>query len=311
MRIAAIILGLCVLGPARAAAPPVTALAFTPDGKAVVVGSQAGLEVRTWPELQTARTLATELAHVHDLAFAPDGKTLAAVGGTPARSGVVELYHWPDGKLLRRTAPHRDLVYAVDWRADSAVFATGSDDRSVALHDAATGKTLHVLEGHSRGVLGVAFLPGDAGLVTGGIDESVRLWDAGDAKLLRTFPNHTRPVHDLAPRPGGGDGPPLVVSIGEDRTVRLWQPTVGRLMRFVRLESVPLAVAWTADGRRLLTACQDGRLRVVDPDTVEVTEELPAIDGVAHCLAAAPDGSVLVGGQGGQLRRVVVKRGPP
>src|SRR5262245_19204161 len=86
---------LCLCGSTASAAPPVTALALTPDGKSVVVGSQAGLEVRTWPELERVRTLATELPHVHDLVFAPDGKTLAAVGGAPAQSGMVELYRWP------------------------------------------------------------------------------------------------------------------------------------------------------------------------------------------------------------------------
>jgi hypothetical protein len=60
-----------------------------------------------------------------------------------------------------------------------------------------------------------------------------------------------------------------------------------------------------------LTACKDGRLRVIDPDTVEVLEDLPALDGVAYSVAAAPDGSVLVGGQNGQLRRLVVKQSPP
>src|SRR5262245_55211599 len=93
---------LCLCGSTAFAAPPVTAVAFTPDGRSVVVGSQAGLEVRTWPELERVRTLATELAHVHDLAFAPDGKSLAAAGGAPAQSGVVELFRWPDGGLLHR-----------------------------------------------------------------------------------------------------------------------------------------------------------------------------------------------------------------
>jgi WD40 repeat protein len=308
MRAVPLLLGFCLLGPAGApasgAAPPVTALAFAPDGKSVVVGSQAGLEVRTWPELKQARTLATELIHVHDLAFAPDGKTLAAVGGAPAKRGTVELYRCPDGELLHRTSPHRDLICAVGWRSDSAVFATASADRSVAIHDAASAKSIRVLEGHSRGVLAVAFLPGDAGLVSAGIDESLRLWDVSRGELLRTLSNHTRPVHGLGLRPGGGEAPPLIVSVSEDRTVRLWQPTLGRLMRFVRLESAPLAVAWTADGRALLTACKDGRLRVIDPDTVEVREDLPALDGVAYSLAAAPDGSILVGGQNGQLRRL-------
>jgi WD40 repeat protein len=294
------------------AAPPLTALAFTPDGKAVVVGSQAGLEVRTWPELKPSRTLATELAHVHDLAFAPDGKTLAAAGGTPAYRGTVELYRWPDGKLLHRASPHRDLIYAVAWRSDAAVFATASMDRTVGLHEAASAKTIRVLEGHSRGVLAAVFLPGDAELVTAGIDESLRVWDVSSDKLLRTLPNHTRPVCDLKLRPGGdGEGPPVLASVSDDRTVRLWQPTIGRLMRFVRLESAPRAVAWTADGRTLLVACKDGRLRVIDPDTVEVVQDLPALDGVAYCLVVAPDGSVLVGGENGQLRRLVVKQSPP
>jgi WD40 repeat protein len=310
MRTAGLVLGLWLLGSASPAAPPITALAFAPDGKSVVVGSQAGLEVRTWPELQRSRSLATELAHVHDLVFAPDGQTLAAAGGTPGRRGTVELYRWPDGTLRHRTNPHRDLIYAVAWRPDAAVFATASADRTVGLHESATAKTTHVLEGHSRGVLAAAFLPGGAELVTAGIDESLRLWDARAGRLLRTLPNHTRPVHDLGLRPGGdGEAVPLIASVSEDRTVRLWQPTVGRLVRFVRLESAPLAVAWTADGRGLLTACKDGRLRVIDPDTVEVLHDLPALDGVAYSLAVAPDGSILVGGQNGQLRRLVVRPG--
>jgi WD40 repeat protein len=294
---------------ASGAAPAVTALAFAPEGLSVIIGSQAGLEVRTWPELKRVRTLPTELAHIHDLAFAPDGKTLAAVGGAPAQRGVVELYRWPEGKLLYRVSPHRDLIYAVDWQADSAAFATASGDRTAGIHDAASGKTLRTLEGHSRSVLAVVFLPGDAGLVTAGSDESLRLWDAGSGKALRSLANHTRPVHDLAVRPGGdGKTPPLIASASDDRTVRLWQPTLGRLVRFVRLESAPLALAWTADGTTLLAACKDGQLRVIDPDTVEVQEDTPALDGVAYSLAAAPDGSVLVGGQGGQLARLVLKR---
>jgi WD40 repeat protein len=312
MTAVSLMLGLCVVSPAGPVAPPITALAFTPDGKSVVVGSQAGLEVRSWPELERVRTLATELAHVHDLAFAPDGKTLAAVGGAPAERGKVELYRWPDWGLAHRTSPHRDLIYAVAWRSDSAVFATASADRMVVLHETASARKIRTLEGHSRGVLAVAFLPGDAELITAGIDENLRLWNADSGQVLRTFTNHTRPVHDLKVRPGDKSAaPPLIVSVSDDRTVRLWQPTVGRLMRFVRLESAPLAVAWTTDGGAILAACKDGRLRVVDPATVEVLENLAVLDGIAYSLAVAPDGSVLVGGQNGQLRRLVLKRTHP
>ena len=53
-----------------------------------------------------------------------------------------------------------------------------------------------------------------------------------------------------------------------------------------------------------MAACKDGQVRVIDPDTAEVRDDLPALEGVAYSLAVAPDGSVLVGGQNGQLRRV-------
>jgi hypothetical protein len=309
-RLALPLLLLLGASPACAAAPPVTAVAFSPDGKEVVVGSQAGLEVRTWPDLKPARVLKTELAHVHDLAFSPDGKTFAAVGGTPAKRGTVELYRWPVGDLVRQFSPHRDLVYAADWRADSAAIATAGADGIVGIHPTA-GDGGRKLEGHSRGVLAVVFLPGDAGLLTAGVDASLRLWDARTGAAVRTLSNHTLPVHDLAVRPGGGGGPPLVVSVSDDRTVRFWQPTVGRLVRFARLEAVPLAVAWTADGGTAVVACKDGRLRLIDPDTAEVRDDHPALEGAAYSIALAPDGSVLVGGRGGQLRRVVIKSSRP
>jgi WD40 repeat protein len=121
---------------------------------------------------------------------------------------------------------------------------------------------------------------------------------------LRTLDNHTATVHDLAVRPGQpGDAPPLVASVSDDRTLRLWQPTIGRMVRFAKLSSPPLAVAWSADGKRLATSCIDGHLRVLDPDTLQATD-LPALDGRAHAVAAgaADAGSFVVGGAGAQIK---------
>jgi WD40 repeat protein len=286
----------------------VTALAVAPDGKSVVVGSQAGIEVRSYPTLESTRTLPTEIPNVHDLAFSPDGKTLAVAGGVPGKRGRIEFFSWPEGKLLRTATVHRDCVYKVAWRSDSAALLTAGGGANVCVVQVETGKLLQTLDGHSKGVLAVAFLPGEEQFASAGLDESVRLWNK-HGEPVRSFPNHTRPVTDLAIRPGtDAKTPPTLVSVSEDRTVRLWQPTVGRLVRFARLDVVPLAVAWSKDGDRILTACKDGRLRLLDPDTMDVTETLPAIDGVAYCLAVGPDSGVLVGGQSGQLKRVAVKK---
>ena len=117
--------------------------------------------------------------------------------------------------------------------------------------------------------------------------------------------NHTLSVHDLALRPGES-GLPMIISAGDDRTVRFWQPTIGRMVKFARLEEAPLNTAWLNDGSKVVAVCTDGAVRFVDPDSVEVTSEIHALNGWAYSLAVHPtDGSVVVGGQNAQVRRIV------
>ena len=298
---------------ARGPEPPITAIAISPDGAVVVVGSQAGIETRSWPALGPLDGIKTELTNVHDLVFSPDGSLLAAAGGAPGQFGGVEIYNWPERKLLGRTQPHDDLIYSVAWSGDSARLATASGDQRLGVFQVDRTKppslTLsRMLEGHSRGILAASFLPGEERLLSAGIDETVRLWDISTGATLRTLSNHTRPVVSLAVRPGAGrEGPPMAASAGSDRTVRFWQPTIGRLVRFIRLESAPLAIAWSLDGKSVSSACHDGHLRQIDPETAALLGDWPAIDGPAHALAVAQDGSVLVGGENGQLVRVPVR----
>lgn len=304
--------------PLTAQHPPITALAFAPDGKAVVSGSQAGIEVRSWPDLKRVKSLKTHLAHVHDLAFSPDGSTLAAAGGSPGESGQVEWFAWPAGESRGHIGAHDDLVYRVAWipsRVDvergEERLVTASADHLVMLHSRQEGSKPVKLSGHSRTVLAAVFLPDGKTVVSAGVDQSLRVWDVSTGRLLRTLDNHTAAVNDLAvrqlpplPEGEGATDPPLVASAAADRTVRLWQPTIGRLVRFARLPSAALDIEWTSDGR-LVASCVDGRVRVLDPKTVKIVADLPALDGWAYSLALSPDNrSALVGGIGGVLRVV-------
>jgi len=296
----------CLLSSLLAAAiePPVTAIAFAPDGKSVVTGSQAGVKQLSWPDLKIERTIPTELFNVHDLAFSPDGKMLAVAGGSPAEKGAVELFQWPNAKLIHRFSPHKDVIHAVAWSADSGTIATASADQLAKLHDS-NGKTKLTLEGHSRGVLAVVFLPGDKQVVTAGPDETLRIWDLSTGKLERNLSHHTKAVTGLAIRPKveKTTAEPILASISDDRTVRIWQPTLGRMARFARVPSEPRAIVWTADGSTIVVACKDGSLRVIDPETVEILATVPVLDNIAYSLAIASNGDFLVGGRDGQLKR--------
>ena len=96
----------------------------------------------------------------------------------------------------------------------------------------------------------------------------------------------------------------MVASASEDRTIRFWQPTIGRMVRYVRLESEPLCLAWL-DEDHIVAGCVDGRVRVVNADDVTVTANQAAIDGWIYAIAVSPiDHSVVAGGTGGQLRQL-------
>jgi WD40 repeat protein len=288
---------LCMLTASATAAPPITAAAFTPDGRAVVIGSQAGIEVRSWPELKVIGTIKTDLFNVHDLSFAPDGKTLLAAGGSPGEAGIVEVLSWPSAERLQRISEHSDLIYRVAWSPDGNAFSTAGADGICRVIDLESGKCLVRYEGHSRAVLAIVYLPDGKGIVSAGVDQTLQLWDSNTGKHLRTLDNHLAAVNDLAVQPGTKAEMPVVVSVSDDRTVRLWQPTIGRLMRFARVESPPRCVAWSADGKQILVGRNDGTLQSIDAETVAVTTQQDKFAGRVHALVVAPQLQWLIGGE--------------
>ena len=176
-------------------------------------------------------------------------------------------------------------------------------DKQVRLFELKTGSEIRSAEGHSRAVTSLVVLAGGQQLVTAGLDNSLRLWrHSPTAEVETVMDNHRDGVLDLALRPGP-QLRPMVLSVSADRTVRFWQPTIGRMMRFATLPVRPLAAAWIHDGQFVAVVSSDGQLRVIDPESVQIIRQQQAIDGWAYCLAVLADSKqVVVGGERGQLK---------
>ena len=284
--------------------PPITALAFTPVAKQVVAVSQLGIHVYSWPELDHKRAIRTSALNLHCLAFSPNEKYLAVGGGAPSEEGVVEVFSWPEGEPVTRFDSHKDSVRSVVWQ-DDVKLLSGSIDRDIKLwHLKKETNAVSTLKGHSRSVDSICLIGNGRTLVSSGADQSLRVWDVEAGSLIRSLNQHTKPVNALRLRPIR-DGLPMVASAARDKTIRFWQPTIGRMVRYIRLDSEPLNIAWTNDGDRILATCVDGRLRVIDPIEVTVTQDLPATDGWAYAIAVHPhDHSAAIGGINGQIRRI-------
>jgi WD40 repeat protein len=244
------------------------------------------------------------------LAFSPDGARLAIAGGEPQEKGGVEIVEWPGLKTVQRIDAAKDVVYQVAWSSDGKSLAMACGDKTVRLHELASGKTREITD-HSAAVLAVLFisLPDDTTnkdlLLSAGRDQSIRVFDPATAQSLRTLDNHTAAVNDLALSPAKGSRLPVVASAGQDKTVRFWQPSIGRLVRFIRVSSPPLSVRWLPSGDYVLVTCTDGHLRVIDWQSLRIVLDKKLSDAWLPSLAVSLAGThAVVGDERGELHAV-------
>ena len=96
----------------------------------------------------------------------------------------------------------------------------------------------------------------------------------------------------------------MVASAASDRTIRFWQLTICRMVRYIRLESEALSLGWLSDGEHIASACSDGKLRIIDTVELQILNELGGIEGWAYSIDVNPmDGAFIIGGTNGQLKR--------
>jgi len=72
---------------------------------------------------------------------------------------------------------HTDSVLCLDFNSDGSQLASGGADRLARIFNVSTGKQERRFEGHTHHVLGIAFRADDRLLATAGADTSVLIWD--------------------------------------------------------------------------------------------------------------------------------------
>jgi WD40 repeat protein/tRNA A-37 threonylcarbamoyl transferase component Bud32 len=267
---------------------PVTAVAFFPDSRRVVTGSQDG-RVTVWdaPSGHMLLSFKGHSAAVNAVAVSPDGHYLLT-GGDDSAARLWDAHTGEEKDSLRE---HNRAVTAVAFSPDGRLLATGGRDNQVRLWPTRRRQSLHTFDAHRQEVSAVAFTPDGKRLVTTSLDGTTRLWDVDKLRLAGVLERSDRGVTDLAVHP---DGSRLATSC-QDGTTRVWDTATGRNVLTLRghLDAVH-AVTFTADGSRIVTAGQDGTTRVWDAGTALELANLRGHGDAVQGVAASPDGCWLV-----------------
>ncbi|WP_326837831.1 helix-turn-helix domain-containing protein [Amycolatopsis rhabdoformis] len=312
-----------VLGTTKAAVRSVAAapgvIAVGSDDHSLALWSVTG--VRT--ALLTSDTRA-----VHDLAFSPDGRTLAATGDDQ----TAQLWNVAEGTsltVLNQPAPVRGAAFAahggllvtgddvghlwlwhlpppvvtvaagvnsVVYRPRGDGYALGEDDGTVQLR--LGGRVTNLVTGGAA-IRTVVFSPDGAVLAAGGEDGVVHLWSltGGEAAALARFPTGDGQLGAVAFDPTGR----VLATGGDGRVVRLW--IVGRtpaLLDELRgHDNTIWGLAFSPDGATLASSGDDYTARfwhVRDPRHATAAGKLPWLPNSVNTVAFSPDGRLLATG---------------
>ncbi len=194
--------------------PQLACLALSPNGKWVAAGSPARKVVHLWSTStgKQERALTTDGAQPWVVAFAPDGKSLAAAG-----SGAVSVWEVGTGKL-KHALDTGKYVNAVAFAPDGRLLAAGTSAESVRVWDVVKGEEVVTLQDSGDAQRTVAFSPDGKTVAAGSYDGRVRLWDARTGELLASLKGHGAEVYSVAFSPDGR----TLASTSQDQTVRLW-----------------------------------------------------------------------------------------
>jgi len=293
----------------------VTALAFTPDNKKLVVSGHHELNVYEVASGRLEKRISTRSRRAMAMTFLADGKLVVA-GGRPGEEGDVRVYNldapgkkvgdltFLDGVndknvLLAHLGDSDDEILGLAVSADGKKVAAGGCDRIVQIWDISAGvdkaKSIASIENHADWVFGVAFSPDGKLLYTASRDKTAKVWDLNAKESLITFPDHQNTVYDVLPAQAGKAG----LSVGEDNQLRLWNVTgdkAGKSLRnaghgrpVFRLAAVP--------GKPIVVTCSaDATLKSWDAEKLTPGKTMGGFSDHVYAVAISPDGTLVAGG---------------
>ncbi len=289
----------------------VNAVAFSPDGELLLTGANDPV-VRVW-SVSTGEEVAQLEGHeegVLSIRFSPDGSLLV----TTSLDRTARLWTAEDWAAKQVLLGHNWWVWDAAFSPDGDQIVTAGQDGKAVLWQKQLGVdsqfiAVNEFRGHDGPVYAAAYAPSGDFVVTasGNPDRNLLTWNPatleqidiealveGEAVASQSsnpLAGHNGEVRALAFTPAG-----LLVSGGDDNTVRLWKPADGLLLNTMRGHgSWVRAVASSPAGGLVASGGHDNWARTWRPENYAEQRIIGAETLVGHSdavltIAFSPDG---------------------
>ncbi|KAI0073448.1 ribosome biogenesis protein Sqt1 [Panus rudis PR-1116 ss-1] len=212
---------------------------------------------------------------------------------------------------------HGQSVFAVATHPTATIAASGGEDDLGYIWDYTTGEQIVKLTGHTDSVSSIGFSADGEMIATGGMDGKVRIWRRVGKQDYKTWEFLTElqgpdEVTFLKWHPKG----PVLLAGSNDTTVWLWQLPKGNTMQVFAGHLAPVQCGdFTPDGKRIITADEEGNLMFWDPRESSPIFKLSAgdarfdIEGITSLAVNPASTLAVVGGVNGGVRVVSLSKG--
>ncbi len=248
-------------------------LAFTPDGRYLIVGGgvpgKSGVTVTF--DITTGKRLLT-VAKEFDSILAADirpGFDIVATGG-PSR--LLKIWNTETGALVKSIKKHTDWITALDLSNDGVLIASGDRNGGVWVWESDTGSEFQTLRGHQAAITATVFRADSNILATASEDGTVRFWEMNGGSEVKKIDAHAGGVTAFAFARDGSS-----VTTGRDMKAKFWKPDFSISRDLVQnLPFLPTAVALDSEGKRAFIADAQGTVRVFQTADAKAVGEIKA-----------------------------------
>jgi WD40 repeat protein len=197
-----------------------------------------------------------------------ENHTLIALGG-PEK--LVRVFTTADGELAYDIRKHTDWILAVEFSPDGVLLATGDRSAGLAVWEADTGREFFLLNDHKGAINDVSWRADSNMLASASEDGTIKLWDMNSGRAVKSINAHPGGVAAIDFTKDG-----RLVSCGRDGLVRLWDVAGKKLLDLPPMKDMPLEVAATHDGGRVIAGDFSGQTAVWSTSDGKSVAEMPA-----------------------------------